>query len=481
MRPRVDQSQLLEVLGDWRSGSGSHYARLAASLRAAIERSDVPADVTLPPERALAEALGVSRSTVMSAYGVLRKAGVVDRRHGSGTWVKSSDESRGESWARFHVGGLIREARSKVSFAMANIPQPTYVLEAVSSLTSEQLAVPLSTPGYAILGLPELREAIAAHYARQGLPTTTSQLLVTTGVQQAIFLVASTLLSSRQSVTLEDPTYLGAIDAFRASSARTFAVPIRTDGIDLDALHASISQQRPALIYVAAVNNPTGAVMSDEARQGLATLAESSSVFVVEDRALAHVTFRGDSPPSIASRTPSDGVIVVESVSKIFWGGLRIGWIRASQALIERLAQQKAVIDLSTPLLSQMAAAHLLPKVGEAAKLLRETFTPRFQVLTELLTELLPSWTWDAPAGGLSLWIRLPAGNATHFAHFAAQEGVTVIPGSMMSAVANHDDHLRLPYVSEPPLLEEGVRRLARAWSLYESFARRSDRYTVVV
>jgi DNA-binding transcriptional MocR family regulator len=163
-----------------------------------------------------------------------------------------------------------------------------------------------------------------------------------------------------------------------------------------------------------------------------------------------------------------------------------VGWIRAPEPLIAQLGRLKAVVDLGSPLPSQIIAARLL---GDGLQALRRErarcMAERLAHVTTLLHEWLPTWTWDAPRGGLCLWVRLPVGsNATEFAQVALRHGVSIVPGNVASPDGGFADHLRLPFGQEPAVLEEGIRRLAEAWSAYAgpSLERaRADAMAVVV
>jgi DNA-binding transcriptional MocR family regulator len=189
---------------------------------------------------------------------------------------------------------------------------------------------------------------------------------------------------------------------------------------------------------------------------------------------------QGDPPPPLAALEPSAPILTVGSLSKLFWGGLRVGWIRASEAILSRIARRKIMADLGGSLLSQLAATRLLANVAKIREIRRRELREKLDCLTRLLRRHLPEWSWSPPAGGLSLWVRLPRGNSDEFAQVALRHGVSVVPGSLTSPEGGLSDHLRLPFVLEKGPMEEGVLRLARAWSAYAG-GRRSERLDVLV
>jgi len=465
---------VVPLLGDWSGGPGPLYTRLAAALKAAIERGDVPGGARLPPERPLAETLGISRTTVVLAYGRLREQGLLESRQGSGTWVprragvrspRGHGQERGRS---FLVDSVTRAAAEEpgdtIGFLGACLPAAAFLDEAWDAARGDVAELACGA-GYSPQGLPGLRRAIGDYLGGRGLPTAPDELLVTAGAQQAIDLLARFLVGEGDAVVLEDPTYLGAIDAFTLARARLLAVPVGPAGADVGALRRLVAEGAPSVVYlVPTFHNPTGTVLGERARREVAGLAEETGVAVVEDECLADLSFGPDPPPPIAAFAPRAPVFTVGSMSKLFWGGLRVGWVRGPRPLIARLTRLKVVADLSGSLTSQALAARLLPRRDEVVRLRRRDFRARFEHLTRLLHETLPEWSWVRPEGGLTLWVRLPTPSAEELARAALRHGVSIVPGPVHSPSGGCADRLRLPFVMEEGALGEGVARLARAW-----------------
>src|SRR5262249_53041928 len=191
--------------------------------------------------------------------------------------------------------------------------------------------------GYSVLGIAPLRRAIARHLERRGLPTTERQVLVTDGAQQAIALLAALFLQRGDLALLESPSYLGAIDVLTAAGAVLGAVPVGPEGVRLDVLH-DLARRRPArrLYLIPTFQNPTGVVMPEAARREVARMATDLQLPVVEDASLADIGIGPEPPLPIAALQPSAPVITIGSMSKLFWGGLRIGWIRAPEGVLAR-------------------------------------------------------------------------------------------------------------------------------------------------
>src|SRR5438093_839825 len=212
-------------------------------------------------------------------------------------------------------------------------------------------------------------------------------------------------------------------------------------------------------------------------RAGLPTKAEQ---VLVTSGAQQAITLEPSAPPPLAAFARDATVLTVGSLSKLFWGGLRVGWIRGPEPLIARLARFKVVSDLSGSLLSQAVAVRVLHRAPELAALRRLQVPAHLEHATRLLAKHLPDWSYRRPAGGLSLWVRLPAGNAAELAALALRRGVAIVPGTVNSPEGRWADHMRLPFVAEPAKMEEGIRRIAAAWAEHAP-ERRAERRAVGV
>jgi DNA-binding transcriptional MocR family regulator len=465
---------LVPLIGDWSSGQGPLYSRLARAIRSAIESGELTSGTRLPPERPLAEALAVSRTTVVLAYKGLRELGLVESRQGSGTWVPrratpSRPAPRDERSRSFLVDSLTRTASDEpgdtIAFTGACLPGSGLALAEEWRAAEADVAEIASGTGYSPQGWPALRQAIADQFEARGVPTTPDEILVTNGAQQAIDLLGRLLVGQGEAVVLEDPTYLGAIDAFSLAGARLLPVPVGPQGADVARLKHTL-QAAPALLYlVPSFHNPTGCVMPEGARREVAALAERSGVPVVEDESLAELTFGAAAPPPIAAFAPGATIFTVGSLSKLFWGGLRVGWVRGPRPLVTRLTRLKVAADLSGSLLGQALATRLLARRDDVAAQRRRESRRRYDRLAQLLREKLPEWSWTEPSGGLTLWVRLPTPSAEELARVAPRHGVSIVPGPVHSPSRGFADRLRLPYVMEEGRLAEGVTRLARAWN----------------
>jgi DNA-binding transcriptional MocR family regulator len=461
----MEPIRLVERLGRWSSGRGPLYVLLAARLRTLIDEGELPAGARLPPDRVLAAALAVGRSTVVAAYEQLAVEGRIVRRQGSGTRVAGpvSAPPRGTTDAPAFLHLL--EPRDGVVLLACAAPDapPPELIEAYTR-TLPELAATTGDIGYHPMGHAALRGAIAERYQHRGIPTKSDQILITTGGQQALSLLARALLRPGDRVLLEAPTYPGALEAFREEAA-----VLRTLPVGLPGFAAAVAEHRPALAYVIATfHNPTGAVLPALQRRRLAETAAETGVLLVDDEALAELGFPDEqAPPPLAEY--HDQVITIGSLSKVIWGGLRVGWVRAPAPLIARLARLRAVHDLGGNIPAQLAAADLLPRLDAPQRHGAMRRQARHDHLRAELSRRLPDWQAPAVRGGQTLWVRLPHGDGTSFAQTALRHGVAVLPGTGLDADGHSEQYVRLHFLAPPDELSEAVRRLAAAWRDYDT------------
>jgi DNA-binding transcriptional MocR family regulator len=324
------------------------------------------------------------------------------------------------------------------------------------------------------MGLPVLRQAIARHLTRWGVETTEDQVLVTHGAQQAIGLAGALFLERGDAVIVENPTYLGSIDIFAGLSARLVSVPVGGDAAWVSLVKETVARTAPRLLYLMPTfQNPTGAVLPAAGRRALARLSRELQIPIVEDNTLADLSLGAAPPPPIAAFDREAPILTIGSLSKLFWGGLRIGWIRASEEILSRITRLKIMADLGGSLIGQLVAVRLMAEAERVKAIRRREMRARLDLLTKLLSRNIPDWTWDSPAGGLSLWVHLPQGDANSFAQAALRHGVAVVPGSLASPDGGCTDRLRIPFVLDAEPMREGVERMARAWESYVGSARR--------
>ncbi|MGY0024727.1 PLP-dependent aminotransferase family protein [Streptomyces sp. cg35] len=321
-------------------------------------------------------------------------------------------------------------------------------------------------------GEPALREALADRTTARGLPTAADDLLVTTGSQQALSLLATALLDPGDTVLVESPCYLAALQSFGFAGARVVGVPCDDDGLDPEALDALAAEHRPKLLYtVPTFQNPTGRTLPAARRAAVAEVAARRGLWIVEDDPYGELRFEGERVPWIATYEGArDRTVLLGSFSKVMAPGLRLGWLRAPKELRRACAVAKQAADLHTPTVNQLAAARYLATRdldAHVTKVAEQYGTRRDAMLAGLPDALPDGSTWTRPEGGMFLWARLPdspGNDTTALLSKAVEQEVAYVPGAPFYAGAPDPRTLRLCYVTQTPEeIAEGLRRLGRA------------------
>ena len=456
----MSADDLAATLGGWsESAHGSLSRRLASALRRAVDAGLLVDGSRLPPERALAAALVVSRSTVTSALDELRADGILASRQGSGTVVRAAPSP---SLASSRIAEHFRDWPG-IDLAAGNPPDPSHWPP--FTLDVADLIADGGGPGVQPLGLEPLRARLAERHTAEGRLTDVAQVHVTAGAHQAISLVASACAAPGDAVAVEDTSYPGIFDIVDHLRAR--AVPVATDGAGIvpDALERVLTEERPKLLYVqAGPHNPTGRVPSRGRVRGLAALLDRHDTVVLEDAALAELAFGGRVRPELVDLCRRATVVSIGSLSKVAWGGLRVGWMRAPAPLIERTMHLRLVGDLGASVPSQLFALKLLPHLDELAARRRADLAATIERAATRLAADLPEWHVNEPAGGSVLWAELPVTDSRPFCQLARRHGVHVAPGSVARPGRLPDPHVRICVDRNWGLVEEGLRRLVFAW-----------------
>lgn len=316
-------------------------------------------------------------------------------------------------------------------------------------------------------GFYPLREWIAGWLQQKGMAVQPGQVLITTGSQQGIDLVAKALVDPGDQVVVERPTYLTAIQIFRSYQAAFLAVPYDQAGVDVDHLTAIIRRERPQVVYlVPTFQNPSGRTLSLVNRQQLAAMLSRERVVLLEDDPYADLRYVGEPLPAITGMDQSGQAIYLGSFSKIISPGLRVGFAVANRALFDQLVIGKQVTDVHTSNLSQALVYEFCRRGyldGHLAKL-RALYGAKCAKMQAAIAQYMPSGIdWTAPAGGLFLWGELPAGvDSKQVMQEAVRQRVAFIPGESFFTDGSGQNTLRLNF-SNATLedIEQGIQRLA--------------------
>lgn len=483
MTTSVRGDQLARLLGRWHSLPGRRrnpdYAALAGSVRGLLADGRLALGVRLPAERELAEALAISRTTVSAAYRALRETGHLTSRRGAGSWTTLPHGHR------VATSGLWTpdDDLDMIDLGCAASAAPVELVPAARA-AADDLPRYLSSAGYHPTGLPDLRAVVAEAYTKRGVPTSAEQIMITSGTQQALDLVLRLSVPVGSPVLVETPTYPNALAALAARRARISTHGLDTEaGWDAEMLLGALRQTRPRLAYVIPeFHNPTGHLMPTELRERLVVAAHAAGADLVVDESFVDLPLDDvPMPPPVACFDRHSRVTSIGGMSKAYWGGLRIGWVRASAPLVQRLAAIRVGVDMGSPVLEQLVAVHLLRGASEIVAARRAQLRFRRDALIDALREMLPEWRFVVPAGGVTLWAELDGPISSALSRAAEDLGVRLAPGPRFGLDGTLERFLRMPFTLPADDLVEAVRRIAAVRHDLDHAARPAWRSTAVI
>nr|MCW2728290.1 PLP-dependent aminotransferase family protein [Aeromicrobium sp.] len=459
MAVTLSAPRLAELLGPL-DHAGPAYREIADRVRLLVVDGRVADGSRLPSERELATALGVSRTTTTRVYAELRESGLLHSRQGSGSIVRvpigiSSTSSL-----------IVTPDHSGTIALTYAAPVGPPGLARAFEAAATKLPGLLATTGYLPDGLPVLREVLAQRYTDSGLPTDPDQIVVTSGAMGAISLLARSLLSPGQRVVVEGLSYPHAHDSFRAAGARLSALPVGRSPWDTEALSSLLaSAPHRAAYLIPDFHNPTAAVMTDDERTTWARELRRHDVVPIVDESLREINLDGiELPPPFATYDPR--ALLIGSSSKAYWGGLRVGWIRAPRDAVMPLIQARMMDDLGSSAFDQLVLSELFTEGDRTAAAGRSRLRAARDHLVAELARQLPDVHAPCPPGGLSLWVTLPERMSSRLTSAAARHGLLLTPGPRFfsHAGAAGERHVRLPYNQSHEVMTEAVTRLRMAY-----------------
>ena len=465
MAPRSLSAARLRPLLGAALDSSPAYRGLADAVRLLVADGRIPVGTRLPSERDLTTALGVSRTTVSRAYAELRDRGYLESRQGSGSVAVLPGGAAGRRQSGPLQPTSDRLDGAVIDLTCASMSAPGGMVAAYERAL-EQLPHHLAGTGYHPLGLRALREALAADFTARGLPTDPEQVMVTSGALAGVAIAARALLSPGDRVLLESPTYPNAIETLSRSGARAVALPLDAQGWDLDTAEATLRQTAPRAAYlVPDFHNPTGALMPEDQRARLGRALTQTRTVAIVDETLVELAH----DPTMAMPGPLGAhharTVTVGGASKTFWGGLRVGWLRAPRDLMAALVTARLTLDLGSPVMEQLVLIDLLEHRDTILPARREAVVASRDALVGALRTRLPDWDFTVPQGGLCLWAGLPQALSTPLTVAADQRGVVLAPGSQFAVDGGMERFLRIPFTGHAPeVVTEAVDRIALAW-----------------
>ncbi|WP_311082061.1 PLP-dependent aminotransferase family protein [Paenibacillus polymyxa] len=474
------------------------YEQVMHYVTVRINRGDWQTDMKLPSVRSLAQELGVHRLTVFRAYQELKQRGLVYVRDKSGYYVHSSQATGYAKYAGYSGHTSIDLTIHSKSAHAADDPSVSAWrgmdgLTRVQSVNanfqfSKALIDPSLLPNRfwgelmmqvfekhpkvaatysAVQGDTELREAMAQHFSvDKHFSLSPDEVMITSGAQQAIDLIARSLLHTGDRVLIERPAYGPAMEIFRRQGARLTMTDIRPEGYDMDQIEWCMKTEKPRLFYMnPTFHNPTGFTVPDEQRKRLPELAERYGCLIVEDDSTYDISF-GQKPPSpIFAYDVSGSVVYIRSYSKYVAPGLRIAAVTCRPQLMNSLLNVKALVDNGSPLLNQKLFLQYFqsPRMQQHIKKLCIALQIRKETMEDSLRD--SGWTWTSPAGGLNLWLELPSTlKPNELLSRSVHKSVSFVPGNVFDPIgAEGKTHVRLSYSYANELqIKEGISTLLR-------------------
>jgi len=475
----VNPDELRLLLGEWRTGSGSLVERLTAAIEQAMERGELLESWRLPSERSIASGLGIGRSTAVRSMEVLAARGSVERVQGAGTFVTGTRRTP-------RVPSLPPGLRSKYQpgdstdpgIIAATVPSSSDLPAAALAVTATELLD--ATPGgerpgsgYNLAGLANTRRSIASMLTCQDVRTAPENVIVTTGATQSLSIIFDQMLSPGDTVVVESPTFPPTLDLLRRAGVEI--VPVRTGDATVDAgglARVALKSHAKMVVVMSTCNVATGYGLKSSERQFLVELA-LTGVTVVDDCTLND--YHPLSQP-LAALCEHRNIITVGSFNKIYWGGLRMGWIRSHSNLVQSLIRIKSKTDAGSSVPSQVILGKLIAHHDEIVAIRRKQVERRAASTTDFVCRELPDWTVEGAGIGPSMWIRLPVRDSAEFVSFAYRTGTAVGYGGMYRSDGRASQHIRLTLTSDDEEVARGVSNLKEAWSAFPDLRRTRQR-----
>ncbi|USK34264.1 PLP-dependent aminotransferase family protein [Bacillus sp. F19] len=471
---------------DWKPNKSSPvplHKQITEFMKEKISNGEWTIGYKLPPQRTLAKAFEVNRSTVVTAFDELTAEGLIEGKTGSGTRVVNNTwnllaTAPPPDWSSYVNSGIhepnlptVQEI-NQAEFIPDIIRLGTGELspELMPSSSMKQVFEKLSTGeisyGYEEpKGLLPLREQISSYLKTIGIQASPSSILIVSGALQALQLISVGLLHKGSTVLTEKPSYLNSLHVFQSAGMQLVGIPLDKEGIKANHIPQYKKQHKAALLYtIPSFHNPTGTLMTAERRDQLLNICQQQQLPIIEDDVYQELWF-DEKPPKPLKAFDKNGLdLYLGSLSKSLSPGLRIGWIVGPEPVIEHLADIKMQTDYGSSSLSQWAAAEWFSSglYDQHLKEIRKQLKIRRDFTLSTLNQYFSSIaTWEKPSGGFYVWVRLlPSISIRKLFEHALAEGILLNPGNVYDNQA--DQYLRISYsFASLSSLEDGLRRLS--------------------
>ncbi len=420
------------------------YIQLYENFKTLIEENQLEKE-KLPSIRSLAKALRVNNVTVVSAYKLLEKEGYVYSIKGSGTYIKKLPISKDmpyleEGDMELMVSGILPVSKDSINFASMSPTSDLFPIEEFKRVLVEVLD---RDSGLAFLypeitGYEPLRESISKFLMEYySIKVSKDEILITSGGQQGLDIISKTLINPGDPILVENPTYSGALAAFKSRGAKIIGIPMYEDGIDLELLKSYVKRYKPKFLYIMTnYQSPTTYSYSEEKKKELLSLSKEYGFYIIEDDFLTDLSFDdSDKKITLKSMDKYNQIIFIKSFSKIFMPGVRIGFITLPNKLFKEIVRAKHTTDVSSSGFLQRAFDLYLRQGYWKSHIekIKRVYSEKYNIMIRELDNLSDyGISYVKPNGGLSIWVRLPKEiDVLEFYNECAENHLAIVPGKV--------------------------------------------------
>lgn len=449
------------------------YIQLYENIKDMIDKDQLKAGEKLPSIRSLAKKLEVNNITIVNGYKLLEQEGYTYSIKGSGTYVKPHNYGLDTPYMEdgdieLMIGGILPMSKDNINFASVS---PTPEIFPVEEFKQSLVEVLDRDKGNAFIypeinGYKPFRESISIFmHENYNMNIDKDEIQIISGGQQGIDIITKTLISQGDCVLVENPTYSGAIAAFKSRGAKIIGVPMLKDGLDLEVLNNRIKRYNPKLLYIMTnYQNPTTYSYSEHTKNKLIELSKQHNFYIIEDDFLTDLNYSKDKKTPLKSIDNSDQVIYIKSFSKIFMPGVRIGFMTVPQKLFKDIIRVKHTTDISSSGFLQRAFDLYLRKGywKKHIENIKKVYTNKYNIMVKELKKLYKyGVTFEEPYGGLSIWLKLPKDiDSIDLYNECGENNVSIVPGKIFFINDTiYSNYIRLSFgaVSEEEIVH-GIR-----------------------
>lgn len=436
------------------------YQKIVKLIESKISSGLLLSGEKLPPERKLAQLLGVNRSTVIRAYDELSERGVLIRKQGSGTCVNQEkwgvSPGQKTNWRHYVDQSSFSPASPYIRRTHDLIrQQPNDLLDLATGELPLDLAPEITMPSYSwqdllaeekheeIAGYLPLRKTIQTHILReQQIHVTPEQILITSGAQQALFIITQCLLRPGDTIAIESPSYFYALPLFQSAGLRILALPMDKEGIQTAELERLSHKFSIKMVFLnPTFQNPTGLIMSYRRRKEIIALCAKLNMPIVEDNSYAQLQFNTTALPPSLKELDEQNVLYISSLSKTIGSMTRIGWLAGPAAVVKRLSEARQEMDFGLSIFPQVLAHHVIDNQAFNNHLiaLRKTLKNRRDALINALNKhVSQGLEFDIPNGGFHLWCNLSQPyNINYITERLLEQNMLVMPANIFGSREN--------------------------------------------